>query len=184
MRLGLLPAKLQWPQRWGGQGGRGLGTYPPPPTLGGWSLRPWPPTPDWGLWLSERGAPFLGPALEGGLSLGGGVGPGGRSGVTGRETVQIPPHDFWGLCFSGSQHGLGGGLLRNGPPRPDRKAHSGPAQGRRPMCPGRGPLVPVSGGLFGSQEMGIHPSPLPPWATRLELTDCLSPLNKTLRNPC
>lgn len=72
--------------------------------------------------------------------------------------------------------------------------------GELPSSPGPGRLtvwvvlgwVPVgAGGVWGCLRRALltsgklgHTLAPPPWATRLELADCLSPLNKTLGNSC
>lgn len=147
----------------GRTGWQGPWDLPTPPTLGGWSLRPWPPTPDWGLWLSERGAPFLGPALEGGLSPGGGLGPGGRSGVTGRETVQILPHDFGGLSvFQGPSMGWEGGSSETDlPGLTGRRTQAQPrAEGR--CVRGEARWCLSREGCLGLRKWGYTPAPYRP----------------------
>lgn len=154
------------------------------------------PNPRW-CWAGREGPCSLPPTLA---SRG--------SSMTFRVRSRLPQPPSWGLARGGLPVGSqqrrghcprapswesfweepGGGLQgRASPhPRPDRKVNSRPAQGLEPGClPGAG--VGVGGclrralGISGSRGA---PRPPPPWATRLELADCLSPLNKTLGNSC
>lgn len=94
------------------------------------------------------------------------------------------PLMIWGALsvFQGPSVGWEGGASETD--LPGRTGRRTQAQRRAEAAvSGERPAGACLGGLLGSQEIGVHSSLLPPWGTRLKLTDCLSPLNKTLRNP-